>query len=82
MMKIFILCFRASKHRSQRLFSGIFIDPHNMKNTGWVNGQWWLHVSYNLCEGDGEPNFYTKAGVFHCAHERPGYRRSCSQYPL
>lgn len=34
---------------------------------------WWLHVSYNLCEGDGEPNVYRKAGVFQCAHQKAGW---------
>lgn len=65
--------FEGVRHGSRRLFPEIFIDPRNLKSTGWEKGRWWLHVSYNLCEGDGEPNVYTKAGVFQCAHQKSGW---------
>lgn len=65
--------FEGVRHGSRRLFPEIFIDPRNLKSTGWEKGRWWLHVSYNLCEGDGKPNVYTKAGVFQCAHQKSGW---------
>ncbi len=57
----------------QRLFPEIVIDPQNRKGEQWEKGQWWLHVSYNLCEGDGAPNVYRKAGIFQCAHKKSGW---------
>ncbi len=36
-------------------------------------GQWWLHVSNNLCEGNGAPNAYETKGKFQCAHRKPGW---------
>lgn len=65
--------FHGVRHGGQRLFPEIFIDPRNLKSGGWEKGQWWFHVSYNLCEGDGEPNVYSKAGVFQCAHRKSGW---------
>jgi len=65
--------FSGLRHRNQRMFPELFIDPQNSRTSKWEEGQWWLHVSYNLCEGDGEPNIYRRAGVFLCAHEKPGW---------
>lgn len=43
-------------------------------------GQWWLHASYNLCEGDGEFNVYNRDGVFQCAKQKPGWK--ANTFPL
>src|SRR5215470_16774852 len=55
--------FEDTKHGRDRLFPEIFIDPLDEKSSRWQKGQWWFHVSQNLCEGDGEPNVYTRNGV-------------------
>ena len=65
--------FSGLRHANQTMFPELFIDPQNSRTYRWEEGQWWLHVSYNLCEGDGEPNVFRRAGVFVCAHERPGW---------
>jgi hypothetical protein len=65
--------FEGVKHGNDRLFPEIFIDPGDRKSAQWQKGQWWFHVSYNLCEGNGEPNVYRKDGVFQCAHEKEGW---------
>jgi len=69
------LCFafEGVKHAGERLFPEIFVDPQDRKSSRWQKGQWWLHISYNLCEGDGEPNVYEKNGVFQCAHQKEGW---------
>jgi hypothetical protein len=56
--------FEGVKRGTERLFPEILIDPKNRKSESWEPGEWWLHVSKNLCEGNGEPNVYTKDGVF------------------
>ena len=65
--------FEQVKHGKERLYPEILLDPHNLRSERWEKGQWWLHVSYNLCEGDGEPNVYTRNGVFQCAHQKEGW---------
>jgi hypothetical protein len=65
--------FENVKHDDQRLFPEIFIDPEDRRSEKWERSQWWLHVSYNLCEGHGEPNVYRKNGVFLCAHQKEGW---------
>jgi hypothetical protein len=64
--------FEGVKRGSERLFPEILIDPKNRKSESWEPGEWWLHVSNNLCEGNGEPNVYTKDGVFQCSHHQAG----------
>jgi hypothetical protein len=65
--------FEGVKRGTEQLFPEILIDPQNRKSDGWEQGEWWLHVSYNLCEGNGAPNVYTKNGVFQCSHTKPGW---------
>jgi hypothetical protein len=65
--------FEDVKHGNERLFPEIVLDPHGRKGAQWEKGEWWLHVSYNLCEGDGEPNVYRKDGVFLCGHQKDGW---------
>ena len=65
--------FAGVKRGAERLFPEILIDPKNRKSESWEPGEWWFHVSNNLCEGNGEPNVYTKDGVFQCAHTKPGW---------
>ena len=65
--------FESVKRGSQRLFPEILIDQKNRKSETWEPGEGWLHVSNNLCEGNGKPNVYTKDGVFQCGHTKPGW---------
>jgi hypothetical protein len=65
--------FESVKHGDERLFPEILIDPQNRKGDRWEKGQWWFHVSANLCEGNGEPNVYMKNGTFQCAHIKDGW---------
>lgn len=65
--------FEGVMHDGKRLFPEILLDPRQLKSLAWQPGQWWLHVSNNLCEGNGEPNVYEKNGVFQCAHQKAGW---------
>jgi hypothetical protein len=65
--------FEGVKRGTERLFPEILLDPRNRKSEAWEPGEWWLHVSGNLCEGNGEPNVYSKNGVFQCSHTKPGW---------
>ena len=55
-----------------RLYPEILVDPRNTKSVDWQKGEWWLHVSNNLCEGNGAPYLYEKKGKSLCAHRKPG----------
>jgi hypothetical protein len=68
------------KNHDQARFPEFLVDPHDEKTTQWREGQWWLHSSYNLCEGNGEFNVYKRDGVFLCAKEKPGWR--ANHFPL
>jgi len=52
--------FGAGTHAGSRLFPEILLDPRNTKSVAWPKGQWWLHVSSDLCQGNGAPNVYEK----------------------
>src|SRR5262249_5808445 len=56
-----------------RLFPELLFDPYDQKRLHWYKGDWWFHVSANLCESEGAPNVYEKNGVFQCAHQKPGW---------
>lgn len=57
----------------KRMFPEIMLDPQRRGGEKWSAGQWWLHISNNLCEGNGEYNVYERGGVFQCAHTKPGW---------
>ncbi|MGA9571961.1 MAG: hypothetical protein WBS17_17920 [Candidatus Acidiferrales bacterium] len=65
--------FEGVTHAGSRLFPEILIDPRNTKSEAWQKGQWWLHVSNNLCEGNGAPNVYEKKGKTLCTQRKPGW---------
>jgi hypothetical protein len=65
--------FEGVTHGDRRLFPEILLDPHNVKSPAWQKGQWWLHVSNNLCEGNGAPSVYEKNGKLQCTHRKAGW---------
>jgi len=67
------LDFEGVTHPGIRLFPEILVDPRNTKSVAWQKGQWWLHVSNNLCEGNGVPNVYERKGKSLCTHSKPGW---------
>ena len=67
------LAFQGVRHDDKRLFPEVLVDPALRGGEKWSPGQFWLHVSNNLCEGSGEYNNYKRDGVFQCAHTKPGW---------
>ncbi len=65
--------FDGVEHAGKRMFPEIMLDPQRRGGEKWSPGQWWLHVSNNLCEGNGEYNVYERGGAFQCAHTKPGW---------
>jgi hypothetical protein len=65
--------FDGVEHAGKRMFPEIMLDPERKGGEKWSPGQWWLHVSNNLCEGNGEYNVYERGGAFQCAHAKPGW---------
>jgi hypothetical protein len=61
-------------------FPELMVDPQDEGTRRWRKGQWWLHSSYNLCEGNGEFNVYERDGVFQCSQEKPGW--NANHFPL
>jgi hypothetical protein len=58
---------------ASRLFPEVLIDPRNTKSAARQKGQWWLHVSNNLCEGKGAPNVYERKGKSLCGRRKSGW---------
>jgi hypothetical protein len=65
--------FEGVTHGGKRLFPEILLDPHNTHSAAWQKGQWWLHVSNSLCEGNGAPNVYEKIDKLQCARRKVGW---------
>jgi hypothetical protein len=65
--------FEGVTHSGNRLFPEILLDPHRTQSSAWQKGQWWLHVSNNLCEGNGAPDVYESHGKFQCGHRKAGW---------
>jgi hypothetical protein len=65
--------FEGVTHPGSRLFPEILIDPRKTQSMAWQKGQWWLHVSNNLCEGNGAANVYERKGKSLCTHSKPGW---------
>jgi hypothetical protein len=61
-------------------FPELLVDAQNKRSTRWKKGQWWLHSSYNLCEGNGEFNLYKRDGVFQCSKQKSGWK--ANTFPL
>jgi hypothetical protein len=68
------------KNGKAERFPEILVDSRNDRSERWQKGQWWLHASYNLCEGDGEFNVYNRDRVFQCAKQKPGWK--ANTFPL
>jgi hypothetical protein len=56
--------FEGVTHAGSRLFPVILLDPRHTQSPAWQKGQWWLHVSNNLCESNGAPSVYEKMASF------------------
>lgn len=72
--------FTHLRHNRQERYPEILIDPSLAGGDEWKPGQWWLHSSYNLCEGDGAYNVYNVNGVFQCAKTKLGF--AANHFPL
>jgi hypothetical protein len=65
--------FEGVTHAGTRLFPEILLDPRRTQSAAWQKGQWWLHASNNLCEGNGAPNVYETKGKFEFARRKSGW---------
>jgi hypothetical protein len=61
-------------------FPELLLDPREQHSDSWQPDEWWLHSSFNLCEGNGAYNLYTLNGVFQCAKTKQGW--SANHFPL
>jgi hypothetical protein len=65
--------FEGVTHRDGRLFPEILVDSRKTQSAAWQKGQWWLHVSNNLCAGNGAPSVYESKGKSLCGRRRAGW---------
>jgi hypothetical protein len=65
--------FEGVTHAGTRLVPEILLDPHNARSQEWQKGQWWLHISNNLCEWNGGPNVNENKSKFRCGRRKPGW---------
>ena len=76
-----LICVIANlKHGKEERYPELLIDPQNRGSPNWQRGQWWLHSSYNLCEGNGEFNVYVRNATLQCTKTKPGWR--ANHFPL
>jgi hypothetical protein len=68
------------RHGKEERYPELLIDPQDLKSSTWQPGQWWFHSSYNLCEGNGEFNVYSRNGMFQCTKQKQGWRSN--HFPL
>jgi hypothetical protein len=61
-------------------FPELLLDPRQQRSDSWQPGEWWLHSSFNLCEGNGNYNVYNRNGIFQCAKTKDGW--SANHFPL
>jgi hypothetical protein len=64
--------FEGVRHGGSRLFPEILLDARKTQSPAWQKRRWLLHVSNNLCEGNGAPNVYEKKGKFQCGRRKAG----------
>lgn len=67
-------------HGNEMRFPELLFDPREQRSDSWQSGQWWLHSSFNLCEGNGAYDVYNRNGVFQCAKTKEGW--SANHFPL
>lgn len=56
-------------------YPDVMLDINNDKSTVWSADDWWLHASYNDCEGNGAYNIWSS-----CQPTHPGW--SANNFPL
>lgn len=57
------IAFTGKLESANSLFPEILIDVKNKRGVGWVNDQWWLHVSATDCEHNGAYGIYDNCKV-------------------
>ena len=72
--------FQGLQHGKEMRFPELLVDSYRTRTVDWRPGDFWLHSSANLCEGEGEYNVYQKNGVFQCSQEKSGW--SANHFPL
>jgi hypothetical protein len=72
--------FRGLEQGREMRFPELLFDSHTTRTAGWTPGDFWLHSSFNLCEGEGEYNVYERAGAFQCSKDKSGW--SANHFPL
>jgi hypothetical protein len=76
-----LICAIAHLRRGQEeRYPELLIDSQDRKTSSWQPGQWWLHSSYNLCEGNGEFDVYVRNGTPQCTKTKAGWR--ANHFPL
>jgi hypothetical protein len=67
-------------HEKEMRFPELLLDPREQRSNSWRRDEWWLHSSFNLCEGNGAYNVYNLNGAFQCAKTKEGW--SANHFPL
>jgi hypothetical protein len=65
--------FEGVTHPGSRLFPEILVNPRNTQSAACQKGQCGLHVSSNLCEGNGAANIYERKGKSSCGRHKSSW---------
>ena len=66
--------FSDLKNKGRERYPEIMIDAKGDRGASWGSDDWWLHISYNDCEGNGRYN------VWNCTPAKPGWK--ANNFPL
>ncbi|MCI0489016.1 MAG: hypothetical protein L0229_20680 [Blastocatellia bacterium] len=66
--------FSDLKNKGRERYPEIMIDAKGDRGASWGGDDWWLHISYNDCEGKGRYN------VWNCTPAKPGWK--ANNFPL
>lgn len=66
--------FSGLKNNGKERYPEIMIDAKCDRGEEWTGDDWWLHVSYNDCEGKGRYN------VWNCTPTKPGW--TANNFPI
>ena len=66
--------FTDLKKKGRERYPEIMIDAKGDRGESWGGDDWWLHISYNDCEGKGRYN------IWNCTPEKPGWK--ANNFPL
>jgi hypothetical protein len=75
-----LIAFSNLVTNGRKLYPELLLDMANAKTASWEPGDWWLHASYNDCEGNGVFSVYTFGDNGSCQKDHADW--TANNFPL